>query len=74
MHTIKLNVGDGIYGHVMFFLKNLKTKELEIIEDTIADRTMQDDGIDFSQYKVESFKNIKDPVKWQKDIRSEWDR
>ena len=74
MHTIKLNVGDGIYGHVMFLLKNLKTKELEIIEDTIADRTMQDDVIDFSQYQVESFKNIKDPVKWQKDIRSEWDR
>lgn len=33
MHTIKLKVGDGIYNHLMFFLKNLKTNELEIIED-----------------------------------------
>jgi hypothetical protein len=33
MHTIKLNVGDGIYNHLMFLLKNLKTNELEIIED-----------------------------------------
>jgi hypothetical protein len=33
MHTIKLNVQDSIYSHVMFFLKNLNSKELEIIED-----------------------------------------
>jgi len=33
MHTIKLNVQDSIYNHIMFFLNNLNTKELEIIED-----------------------------------------
>ncbi|MDQ1339748.1 MAG: hypothetical protein QG567_902 [Campylobacterota bacterium] len=33
MHTIKLNVQDSIYSHVMFLLKSLNTKELEIIED-----------------------------------------
>ncbi|NWF67005.1 MAG: hypothetical protein HXX81_06010 [Campylobacterales bacterium] len=33
MHTIKLNVQDSIYGHIMFLLKNLNTKELEIVED-----------------------------------------
>ena len=33
MHTIKLNVQDSIYGHIMFFLNNLNTRELEIIED-----------------------------------------
>jgi hypothetical protein len=33
MHTIKLNVQDSIYSHIMFFLKNLNPKELEIIED-----------------------------------------
>lgn len=37
MHTIKLNVGDSIYGHLMFLLKNLKTDELEIVEDEVKD-------------------------------------
>ncbi|MBU0721337.1 hypothetical protein KJ877_08340 [bacterium] len=33
MHTIKLQVEDTIYSHIMFFLKNLNSKELQIIED-----------------------------------------
>ena len=34
MHTIKLQVEDSIYSHIMFFLQSLNTKELKIIEDT----------------------------------------
>ncbi len=30
--------------------------------------------ISFSKYKINSFKNITDPVKWQQELRSEWDR
>ena len=30
--------------------------------------------ISFSKYKIDSFKNIQDPVKWQQELRSEWDR
>ncbi len=33
MHTIKLQVQDGIYSHIMFFLKNLNTQDLKILED-----------------------------------------
>lgn len=33
MHTIKLNVQDSIYNHIMFFLNNLNSKDLKIIED-----------------------------------------
>lgn len=33
MHTIKLNVQDSIYSHIMFFINNLNTRELEIVED-----------------------------------------
>ena len=39
MHTIKLQVQDSIYSHIMFFLQNLNTKELKIIEDTKAARS-----------------------------------
>lgn len=41
MHTIKLQVQDSIYGHVMFFLNNLQTKELKIIEDQVVDMSKQ---------------------------------
>lgn len=71
MHTIKLNVGDGIYNHLMFLLKNLKTNELEIIEDT--EKEIKQD-IDFSRYKIEGFKKIKDSLQWQNEIRNDWDR
>ena len=37
MHSIKLNVQDSIYSHIMFFLNNLNSKELEIIEDKSID-------------------------------------
>ncbi|MDY0122155.1 MAG: hypothetical protein RBR54_09450 [Sulfurimonas sp.] len=33
MHTIKLQVNESIYSHIMFFLKNLNSKELQILED-----------------------------------------
>ena len=72
MHTIKLNVGDGIYNHLMFLLKNLKTNELEIIEDKEIGTTQKE--IDFSKYKINGFKNIKDSLQWQNDIRKEWNR
>jgi arginyl-tRNA synthetase len=72
MHTIKLNVGDSIYNHLMFLLKNLKTNELEIIED--KENTIIQEEIDFSKYKIEGFKNINDSLQWQNNIRNEWDR
>ncbi len=74
MHTIKLNVGDSVYTHLMFLLKNLKTNELEIIEDKRYDQTVNNHEIDFAKFKVKSFESIKDPVRWQQNIRDEWDR
>ena len=38
MHTIKLQVQDSIYDHIIFLLKNLNTKELKIIEDRVSGR------------------------------------
>jgi energy-coupling factor transporter ATP-binding protein EcfA2 len=62
---VQLKIDNSIYDNVMFLLKNLKLKGLEIQED-------KDRVLDFSKYEVKSFENIKDPVKWQKNIRSEW--
>lgn len=73
MHTVKLQIADKIYSHVMFLLKNLNTNDLKIIEDTNAQKTTNiENNLDFSKYQIDAFKNIEDPLKWQNDIRDEW--
>ena len=66
MHSIKLKVDDLVYEHIMFLLDSFKSKGVIIEEDKTEEE------IDFSKYKINSFKDIKDPVKWQNEIRKEW--
>ena len=44
MHTIKLNIQDSIYNHIMFLLKNLNnnSNDIEIIEDKIIKKESKD--------------------------------
>ncbi len=58
MHTIKLKVGDGIYNHLMFFLKNRKTNELEIIEDKKINNTKASEISDISILSNTSLENL----------------
>ncbi len=51
MHTIKLNVQDSIYSHIMFLLQNLNTKELEIVEDKVVQK-VDNDKIDLVFDKI----------------------
>jgi len=38
MHTVKLNIQDSVFDKVIYFLNNLPSNEVEIIEEeTIAD-------------------------------------
>lgn len=38
MHTIKLNIQDSVFDKVIYFLNNLPSNEVEIVEkETIAD-------------------------------------
>ena len=50
---------------------NTPSSFITIIEE---DKEYQKDRnlIDFSKYKIKSFDNVKDPVKWQRAIRDEW--
>ena len=72
MHTIKLNVGDSAYTHLMFLLKNLNTSEIRVVEDITQDEDNSCETIDMSAYKIEAFRAIQDPLKWQQKIRAEW--
>ena len=73
MHTVTLNIEDNIYNHIMFLLKSLNTKELEIVEDKVTiNHTNTKEYLDFTKYSVVAFKEIKDPVLWQQKQREEW--
>jgi len=50
VHTIKLKVQDDVYEHIMFFLKNLNSEQLQIIEDTKIKKDDKDDIRIFSDH------------------------
>jgi hypothetical protein len=53
MHTIKLQVQDTMYEHIMFLLKNLNSKELKIIED----KTIESISIESDIAEIKAFSN-----------------
>jgi hypothetical protein len=56
-------------------LSNVDHAKLIIMYD-VGNKKIETDTsaaqIDFSGYKVASFKKIKNPVAWQRDLREEW--
>ncbi|HFU75997.1 MAG TPA: hypothetical protein ENK66_07105 [Arcobacter sp.] len=71
MHTIKLDIQDNIYEHVIFLLKSLDSKGLNITEYRTENKNNKYDILEKSAGLLAS-QNI-DPLKWQEEIRSEWD-
>jgi hypothetical protein len=72
MHTIKLQVQDSIYSHIMFFLQNLNTKELKIIEDTkVSHNNIVENNSEISAFSnhsanlIEEWKDITEDEIWK---------
>ena len=73
MHTIKLNVTDNIYNHLIFLLKNINPEELEIIEDKVVTKSTKDLIKEhFDSQNIELFKEIENPLLWQNKQRENW--
>lgn len=75
MHTVKLKMDDNIYHNVMFMLRNLKVKGLEIeeIDEKVSSKhTKEQIQRLFASNKIDAFKNIDDPMQWQQAQRDEW--
>jgi hypothetical protein len=73
MHTIKLNVTDNVYNHLIFLLKNINPEELEIIEDKVVTKSTKDLIKEhFDSQKIELFKEIENPLLWQNQQREDW--
>ncbi len=51
MRSIKLQVKDSIYQHIMFLLKNINSEELQILEDKTIKKKYPD------QEEIKAFSN-----------------
>ena len=75
MHRLILDVNDHVMDKIIYFLNHLPKKDVKIIQDKKIDTQKSGNNvIDFSKYEIDAFKGINDPVAWQKNQRSEWDR
>jgi len=53
MHTMKINVGDNVYNHIIYMIKHFP--DIDILEDTISDEDFKVD----ENYCVEVSEQIK---------------
>ena len=67
MHTITINVKDSVIDKIIYLLKNLS--DIEIVEDKKTDHT----AIKLEQVKGILKDKIQDPVKYQQNLRDEWE-
>ena len=62
MHTVKLEINDDIYNHIMFFLKSLDNDKIKILEEKKQKTVSKDDNEDTKLFSNHSANLIED---WQ---------
>ncbi len=67
MHTITIKVKDSVADKIIYLLKNLS--DIEIVEDKKIDHST----IKLNQVKGILKNRIEDPLKYQQDLRDEWE-
>jgi hypothetical protein len=76
MRTLKVEVSDTIYEHIIFFLKSLPTNLINI-SDEKENKFHQEKSTKnqvkelFKTHNIKAFQDIKNPVTWQKSIRDD---
>ena len=74
MQTIEFKVDDNYLGVIMTLLGNLKkniVKDLKVTQSNSSEEENSKEGLDFSSFEIESFKNI-DGLEYQTKMRDEW--
>ena len=78
MRTLRIDVSDSIYEHIIFFLKSLPANLIRI-SDEKENKSYQNNSIKnqveelFNTSNIKTFQTIQDPVAWQKSMRDEWE-
>lgn len=78
MRTLKVEVSDTIYEHIIFFLKSLPQNLINISDEKekqpYYEKSVKNQVKElFSTHNIKAFQEIKDPVAWQKSMRDEWE-
>ena len=79
MQTLRIEVSNSIYEHILFFLQSLPKNLINISHETnptVYQKKSFKHEIEelFSKNSnIEPFQDIKNPVEWQKSIRDEWE-
>lgn len=79
MRTLRIDVSDTIYEHIIFFLKSLPKNLIHISTEEEAHNHQHHNSTKsqveklFDEHNIKAFQNIQDPVAWQKSIRDEWE-
>jgi hypothetical protein len=78
MKTLNIEVNDSVYEHILFFLQNLPKDMVKIskqIEPKQNAKLSTKEKVEelFKTKNVEAFRDIKDPLAWQKSVRDEWE-
>ena len=77
MKRVTLNIQDSLYDSIISLLKHLGKDKVEIVSsEKISKRNEVSLNARIkkvlAQTNIKTFKNIKDPVKWQREQRDEW--
>ena len=78
MKTLKIEVSNSIYEHIMFFLESLPKHLIRISDEAKPIKYHKKSTRDAVEEllkgsSIKAFNEIKEPVEWQKSIRDEWE-
>ncbi|CAA6824454.1 MAG: Unknown protein [uncultured Sulfurovum sp.] len=78
MQTIKIEVSNSIYEHIIFFLQSLPKNLINISHENNVEEIPNDSIKNqmkelFTNSDITAFKEIDNPVSWQKSMRDEWE-
>ena len=76
MKTLNIEVNDSVYEHILFFLQNLPKDMVKIskqIEPNQIVKLSTKEKVEelFKTKDIEPFKDIEDPIAWQKSMRDD---
>ncbi len=74
MHRMVLDIDDSVLGKISYFLNNLPKRDVTVISDIVIDEPISINTKIKTILAGETFyKDIEDPVKWQREQRDEWE-
>ena len=79
MRTLKIDVSDNIYEHIIFFLKSIPSNLINIRDEKNTTQTKENstkqqlEELFRVNSNIEPFQEIDNPMEWQKSMRNEWE-